>query len=359
MKLITAIAISLFILIAAVLLPVSCFFIKSNMDLDSVHTTNHSIDTGSILSIGSSVAFARDIKKEINLPQLTLKDGSKNLAEALRKYYKGLINITDRIGDIFGFVYVGDRGGADETDKMYPRPITGYIPVLMYHHFQETVPENKVSTIVTPEEFEEHLSCLRDNGYNSISFFDLYDYLHWQKELPEKPFILTIDDGYTSNYTYGLPLLKKYNTKATIFMVTSFVGKNVNEFDHFTWEQAEEMKGSGFVDIQNHSHKHAKHINMTREQVIDSVITAQDLIESKLGESRVKVFAYPGGNCTEETRSILSEKGFDFQITNTNGLISGNTDLSDIGRINVHHGLTGKDILEIIEKRMTDPYYKK
>ena len=348
MKLIMAIAISLLVPIVAVLLSVSSLFAEGNMNLDSVHITKLSVDTGSILNIGSSAVLVRNIEAEINSSQSTLKKRTENLAEALRKYYKGLLKITDKIGGIFGFVHVGDRG-----------PIPTHIPVLMYHHFQETVPENKVSTIVTPEEFEEHLGYLRDNGYNSISFSDLYDYLHGEKELPEKPFMLTIDDGYTSNYTYGLPLLKKYNAKATIFIVTSFVEKNVNEFDHFTWEQAEEMQSSGFVDIQNHSHKHAKHINMTREQVIDSVITAQDLIESKLGKSRVKVFAYPGGNCTEETRSILSEMGFDFQITNTNGLISGNTDLSDIGRINVNHGLTGKDILEIIEKRKTDPYYKK
>lgn len=248
---------------------------------------------------------------------------------------------------VLGGIYwrMGERKNhrAGETDG----PL---IPVFMYHHFQKEVPEEFSGTIVTPEEFEEHLKVLKENGYNSISFEEYYKYAVEGGPIPEKPFILTIDDGYESNYEEAFPLLKKYNIKATISVVTSTVGKTPGKFPHFTWEQAREMEKSGLVEIQNHTSDHKICTDMSKEELIKNVTGAQKEIEENLGKRKIKVFAYPEGKYTEEIKKVVKDLGFDIQLTVKDGLINRETPLNDIKRINIKHGLKGTDIIGIIEK---------
>ena len=90
---------------------------------------------------------------------------------------------------------------------------------------------------------EEQLRYLVDNGYEPIWFSDLAEL-----EQYEKPVILTFDDGYDDNYTELLPLLRKYNVKATVFMIADAMGMQ----HKMTEEQVREMADSGLVSIQSH-----------------------------------------------------------------------------------------------------------
>jgi len=79
--------------------------------------------------------------------------------------------------------------------------------------------------VVPPEEFAAQLDYLREEGYTTITPQDYARARKGKQELPEKPVILSFDDGYEDNYTNAYPILKKYNLKATIFIVTGFVSK--------------------------------------------------------------------------------------------------------------------------------------
>lgn len=228
------------------------------------------------------------------------------------------------------------------------------IPVFMYHHFQRDVPANLKGTVITPEEFEDHLRTLKENGYTSISYYEYYQYVKGTGKIPEKAFILTIDDGYTSNYTEAFPLLKKYNTKAAISIVTSTVGKTPGAFPHFTWEQAKEMESSGLVEIYNHTLDHKTCDSMTKDELIKNATEAQTDIEKNLGKRSVKVFTYPEGKFTEESRRLIQDLGFDIQVTVAKGLVNRNTPLNDIKRINVEHGMSGKDVVSLITRLQSE-----
>lgn len=225
------------------------------------------------------------------------------------------------------------------------------IPVLMYHHFQSEVPDKLSSTVVTPEEFEDHLKALKDNGYKTISFYEYYKYIKENEKIIEKPIIITIDDGYTSNYTEAFPLLKKYKAKAAISIVTSTVGTTPGSFPHFTWEQAKEMEDSGFVEIFNHTSNHKICSNMSKDELIKNVSEAQNDIDKKLGNRKIKVFTYPEGKYTEENRDILKNMGFDIQITVDDGVNNRETPLNGVKRINIKHGLSGVDLLNILQSK--------
>lgn len=83
------------------------------------------------------------------------------------------------------------------------------IPILLYHNFVTTVPESdpdNFAYINTPESFEENIKTFLENGYTIISMKELADSYDGKIEFPNKPLIITFDDGYYSNYEYIYPI---------------------------------------------------------------------------------------------------------------------------------------------------------
>lgn len=93
------------------------------------------------------------------------------------------------------------------------------VPIIMYHSILKS---RSGDYIIHPSEFESDLKCIKDNGYETITMTDLIEYVYNDKELPEKPIIITFDDGYYDNLGYAVPLLKEYNMKAVISIVGSY-----------------------------------------------------------------------------------------------------------------------------------------
>ena len=92
----------------------------------------------------------------------------------------------------------------------------------MYHNLAQ---EGSGNDTISVQRLEEHLAALQDAGYTTITFQDLLAYVEQGTELPEKPVLLTFDDGYESNYTLAYPLLQQYQMKATIFVIGVSMGK--------------------------------------------------------------------------------------------------------------------------------------
>ena len=93
-----------------------------------------------------------------------------------------------------------------------------YSRVLMYHMVSEHLPKNKSKfnrLRVKPSEFEKQLIWLKNNGFTSFTLSELVNL----EVIPKKAVVLTFDDGYEDNFTKAFPLLKKYNFKATIYIV--------------------------------------------------------------------------------------------------------------------------------------------
>ena len=135
--------------------------------------------------------------------------------------------------------------------------ISTQVPILMYHHLSEDVTN---SEMVSPEQFEAQIRALAEAGYTGISFDELQAYVLRGELLPEKPVVITFDDGYRSNYTLAYPILQKYGMKATIFAIGVSFGKDhYKDTDytitpHFGAAEAAEMTASGLISIQSHTY---------------------------------------------------------------------------------------------------------
>lgn len=209
------------------------------------------------------------------------------------------------------------------------------LPVAMYHHILTTKSRLNDYTI-SPEEFEQDLQYIQKCGYTTISAAELLAWAEDGAPLPEKPILLTFDDGYESVHEYAFPLLQKYNMKA----VVAIIGKHTDTFSvsedyksinwsHLTWDQCREMQQSGLVEIENHTYN--MHDNTSgkrygirirkgeseesyREALYGDIGALNDEIENEIG-IRPTVFAYPFGALCKESKPILKDLGFRIILT--------------------------------------------
>lgn len=197
----------------------------------------------------------------------------------------------------------------------YVKPSTTYIPILMYHTIEENVlPEDQNSHVETAV-FESQMKALLENGYTPINFYDLKCYIEGLVTLPQRPVIITMDDGYLNNYTNAYPIYKKYNIQATLF-VSPYYMMEENTDRHFGWLAAKEMEASGLIDIQPHGYDHTPLPYLSSKDMIYHVSLAKGLIESHLGPRDVSVLAYPQFRHNRHTINTLNTLNMDFQITN-------------------------------------------
>ena len=184
------------------------------------------------------------------------------------------------------------------------------IPSLMYHNINDDYEDKNASVEISAEKFKEHMVALKNEGYTAIFFDEYIKFLNNQGNLPEKPILITFDDGYLNNYTVGFPILKETGMKATIFIVTGRMGlQGAVTYPHFNWEQASEMEKSGLVDIQSHTQYHGYLTQMPYSSAVLELRKSKFVIEKNLNK-KVEFLAYPYGACNESVIEIAKKAGY-------------------------------------------------
>ncbi|MEG2813045.1 MAG: polysaccharide deacetylase family protein [Oscillospiraceae bacterium] len=209
------------------------------------------------------------------------------------------------------------------------------MPVLMYHHLSKSQ-KRLGDYVISPEQFEQDLLHIKNNGYETISSTQLLNFVENAVELPKKPIMITFDDGYESVFEYAFPLLKKYEMKAVFLPIGKHtdIFSNKNEprhinYSHASWEQICEMQKSSLIEIGNHTYNmhdnisgKRKGIRIKRGESLEDYEKAlqQDINEFQsqiLKETGKKpiIFAYPFGASCKESEDILQNFGFKIILT--------------------------------------------
>jgi len=184
------------------------------------------------------------------------------------------------------------------------------IPVLNYHSIG---PAKLNPWVVSTNRLNMDMKYLKENGFKSLSTDEFYDFMVKNKPVPKKSVLITFDDGYEDNYTNAFPILKKYNFKATIFVITDFVDKG-KQF--LTSAQLKEMHRNG-IDIESHTNLHEKLGTCTYATQLKTLKISKEYIEKTLHKS-VRYLAYPQGNYNLYTLKALNAAGYKMAFT-TNG----------------------------------------
>lgn len=212
------------------------------------------------------------------------------------------------------------------------------LPIIMYHSILKEKSRSGSYTI-TPSMLEKDLEYISSKGYTTITMTDLINYVYNDEQLPEKPIIITFDDGYYNNFGYVIPILKKYNMKAVISIVGEYTDKftktgeaNLN-YGYMRWEDIKEGMEDEVVEFQNHTYslhsnnglrkgsmkKRGESLEEYKKIFVSDIMKLQK--EFKENTNYIpNTYTYPFGAVSKESTDFVKEMGFKSSLSCSSGV---------------------------------------
>lgn len=211
------------------------------------------------------------------------------------------------------------------------------VPIIMYHSILKDEKYHG-RFVISPNEFEQDLKWLAQNGYTAVFINDIVNYVENGTPLPQKPVVLTFDDGYYNNYVYAYDIAKKYDTKIVVSVVGKLSedytksGERSAYYSHLTADDMAEMQNSGMVEFQNHSYNmhtvsdkrngskqnDGESDERYRQALCDDTLKCQQYIKNTCGIAPL-AYTYPFGSVSKSSYSLLKEMGFKATLSCSSG----------------------------------------
>ena len=208
------------------------------------------------------------------------------------------------------------------------QPLTGFT-ILEYHMVKDDAKPDEVRYAVPPEEFAAQLDYLTQEGYTTITPQDYARARKGKQELPEKPVILSFDDGYEDNWRVVLPMLEERGMKAVFYVVTNDIGQP----GYMTWDNLFDLERSG-MEIGSHTANHIPLTKLSPEERYDELHLSKLLLEWR-GLKTIYSFSYPNGAYDEAIVAMLPEEEYLTAVTGEAGLNNLQTNPYLLHRVNI------------------------
>lgn len=212
------------------------------------------------------------------------------------------------------------------------------LPILLYHKIDRIPPGSRYpKNYVMPRQFDAQLALLKRRGYTSVSFADYLAYRPGERRLPGRPVVITFDDGYRTARTTTGPLLEKHGFTATIFLVTSLLGKT-NAWDSDELQEplldAADVRAlqAGGMEFGSHTATHARLTALSPAERMRELCTSREQLGALLGKP-VLVLGYPYGDYNAETLRCARDAGYEAGVIIRRRMNSDATNLLELRRI--------------------------
>lgn len=233
------------------------------------------------------------------------------------------------------------------------------IPILTYHDLTRD-PDDVDDMTVTDERFRLDMEFLKEFGYTPLLSADLVAIHKGAAAMPDKPVMITFDDGYWSNYSIAYPILQQTGMKAVISVIAHNMegdapviedtpGEAAAEADEpaaepvrrrLSWQEMYEMVSSGLVEIGSHTYnahnpqyggnsapdgingvmrQEGETFSEYCERIGTDLRASLDLITQRTGQKQVLYFAYPYGAYDSWMDKLLDENGVAVSVLSNNG----------------------------------------
>lgn len=212
----------------------------------------------------------------------------------------------------------------------------------MYHYIRVNPnPNDRLghNLSIPPEEFDRQMRHLSENGYETVSFDQIYDL---SQPLPEKPILLTFDDGYADAYTAAFPVLQRYGFQGTFYVITDFVGRP----RYLNVDQIREMAAAG-MSFGSHAVSHRSLTSLSASRLEQELSTSRTQLEDLL-QRPVVDFCYPLGRFNQGVRQAVERAGYRSAVTTRYGFASSGGDQLLLPRIRIWGGLTLNGFAKLI-----------
>lgn len=225
--------------------------------------------------------------------------------------------------------------------------------VLMYHMVRDHIPGAKFNKLrVSPAAFEKQVAWLHMQGFRFVTMQELQD--EWGS-LPEKTVAITFDDGYADNLINALPVLQKYNAKATIYVVVDRHNRDWSSYkkahhnsgelakeEKLTDQQVRQLVDSGLIEIGSHTLTHVNLGTASPELKEKELVESRQQLQALTGQA-INSFAYPFGIYAQSDVMLAKQAGYSNAVTTVEGIdpVTPTPDFLQLQRIKI----SGKDNL--------------
>lgn len=226
-----------------------------------------------------------------------------------------------------GSVYFSVRYGWWRPTVSYESP-----RVLMYHMIRDRIPDAKFNGLrLSPEMFDRQLKYLSEKGWTFHTITELHE-LAEKGLLAKKSVAITFDDGYEDNFINAFPIIKKYNAKATIYLVVDrhdrdWSGKRKEKNQgaglllepKLSDDQVKEMLASGVIEIGSHTLTHDNLMSLDSQNKRKEIHDSRSKIRSDF-DIDCKAFCYPFGLYGMEEVELVKKAGYTTATTVNTGI---------------------------------------
>lgn len=170
-------------------------------------------------------------------------------------------------------------------------------PILLYHVIADLATPNPYA--ISPLAFREQMQALKDWGYSTISATQLAEAINFGAKLPERPVLITFDDGDETVYSQAYPIMREFGFTGVNYLVVNYIGAP----GHMSVDQVKELGVAGW-EAGSHS---ISHVDLTKIKSAELEIVQSRVELEKLLGLPVATFAYPFGKMSPNMLSSMAK----------------------------------------------------
>ncbi|MGA9371348.1 MAG: polysaccharide deacetylase family protein, partial [Solirubrobacterales bacterium] len=235
----------------------------------------------------------------------------------------------------------GGLGAPPDTGKLVRTQAS--VPVLMYHVIADPPSTAQLPELyVDPKTFDRQLEALEKRGYTGVSLNQVYDAWFKDGELPEKPVVVSFDDGYRSQYVYARPELRKLGWPGVLSAIAGRIGRSGAELSN---AMVENLIDNGW-ELDSHTINHVDVSQASGAQLQDEIAGSRRILRRRFHQP-VNFFCYPSGRYDAQAEQAVRAAGYLGATTTDEGLAS-KSEMYTLKRIRVN----GSDGVGGLERKL-------
>ncbi len=222
------------------------------------------------------------------------------------------------------------------------------VPILMYHYVSELpadADKYRIDLTITPALFRSHLAYLQEQGYSTISLYDLDAALLTGAPLPPKPVVLSFDDGYIDHYVNVFPALQAYGFTGTFFIITALA--DANRPDYVNWSQIREMADAG-MSMESHTKDHVDLRGRDYDTLVYQMLGSLESLTAYTGQT-AHMFSYPIGHYDGMTLAVARQLPIWRAVTTERGVWHTTDNRLEVPRLRITGGMGAGGLASILQ----------